>query len=85
MLNELEQIAVRTPEHVVEALKAIGCERNLLSLEDPDEFLHELRSKGLHDVAAYFTNNLTDDPFDWDLYDSAIVAVLVEQRRNGVH
>jgi hypothetical protein len=84
MLHELERIADRTPAHVVEALTTIGCERNLLSLEEPDEFLHDLRLKGLHDVAAYFTNNLTDDPFDWDLYDSAVVAVLVEQRRNGI-
>lgn len=85
MLTELEQIAGRTPATVVEVLKAIRCERNLLALEDPDEFLHELRAKGLHEVAAYFTNNLTDDPFDWDLYDSAIAALLVELRKNGIH
>lgn len=85
MLSELEQFAGRTPANVVEALKALSCKRNLLALDNPDEFLHELRANGLNDVAAYFTNNLTDDPFDWNLYDSAIVAVLVELRKNVIH
>lgn len=82
MSSELEQLASRTPASVIEALKDICYKRNLLALEDTDEFLHELRSIGRDDVAAYLTDNLTDDPFDWERYDLAIAAVLVELRKN---
>lgn len=81
MLTEFERVADRTPAYVVEALKTISRERNLLALDEPDELLHELRTNDLHDVAAYLTNNLTDDPFDWDLFDMAIVALLADQRK----
>lgn len=85
MLSELERFAGRTPANVVEAMKAMSCKRNLLALENPDELLHELRAEGMHEIAAYFTNNLTDDPFDWSLYESAIVAVLADLRNNADH